>query len=272
MASKKRLLPETFSVYAMIRKTHKILVVDVGNTSTLFGYYDGPRLRKTFRLPTKSLKPAKLLVLKRKFPLNQMEAAVVATVVPAAGKMLKKSLPRLLGLKTLLAGQDIQVPIQNRYRHPKQVGMDRLMNALAAFIKYRRDVIIMDFGTAITFDVVSRKGEYLGGVIAPGVEISLEALYQKTALLPNIRLTSPKSAIGRDTVESIRIGCSIGIGGLCDRIVEKIKRRFRRPPLVIATGGQADFIAKYCKTAMRIEPSLTLQGLWLSYRHHLKKT
>jgi type III pantothenate kinase len=158
------------------------------------------------------------------------------------------------------------VPIINRYRTPREVGVDRLVNALAAHRRYRRAVIVIDFGTAITFDFVSKKGEYLGGVIAPGIETSLEALFQKTALLPRIRMAKPRSVMGRDTVESIRAGCAYGIGGLCDRVVEEIRRHYRSKPLVIATGGYARFMRRYSRSIQKIDGCLTLHGIYQTYR------
>ncbi len=249
----------------------KILAVDIGNTSVLFGYYDRGHLKKTFRLATKRIRSKEIRSLKKRFPIHELEAAIIASVVPPLGKQLRKKLRKDLGISSYLIGKDIPIPIVNRTRSPRQVGIDRLMNAIAAFDRYRRPAIIVDFGTAITFDVVSNKGEYLGGVIAPGIEISLEALFQQTALLPKIRLAHPAHFIGRDTVESIRIGCSVGIGGLCDRIIERIKKRYRLRPVIIATGGYAAFMARYCSARGRIDPWLTLKGILLTYQHHLKK-
>ena len=181
-----------------------------------------------------------------------------------AGQRIKKSCRMATHSLTVDA-------IINRYKNPRQVGVDRLVNAAAAFDRYHRDTIVIDFGTAITFDIVSKKGEYLGGVIAPGIEITLEALNQKTALLPKIRLTHPKNLIGRDTAESIRVGCSVGLGGLCDRLVERISRRYHLHPLVIATGGYARFMTRYCKSIQKIDTELTVRGILLSFKKFLTK-
>jgi len=168
-------------------------------------------------------------------------------------------------------GKDLSVPIVNRYKNPKQVGIDRLLNAYAGYRLYRRELIIIDFGTAITFDLVSAKGEYLGGIIAPGIEISLEALFQKTALLPKIRLAHPASMIGRNTTESIRVGCTVGIGGLCDRIVERLRKQHLRHSLVLATGGYAKFMSRYCRSISRIDEDLVLKGIVWTCQDFLKK-
>ena len=252
-----------------MKKPSEIIAVDIGNTSVLFGHLSGGRLKKTHRMRTADVQARALGILKKHFPLKKIESVVIASVVPSAGNYLRKALPKL-GLRTLLIGKDLSVPIQNKYKDPRQVGMDRLMNALAVFQEYRRAAIVVDFGTAITFDVVSKKGEYLGGVIAPGIEISLEALFQKTALLPRIRLTHPKGVLGRDTVESIRSGCTFGIGGLCDKIIEQIGRTCHLSPLVVATGGYAQFMARYCQKIAKIEPNLTLKGIWITYQAALK--
>ena len=245
---------------------NNLLAVDIGNTSIFFAHFSGEKLIKTFRLPTHEYKTHACRALRENLALKKMDAAVIASVVPAADAFLRKQIPRKLGIATFVIGRDIRPPILNKYENPKQVGMDRLMNAVAAFEICRKEVIVIDFGTAITFDVVSRKGEYLGGVIAPGIEISLEALFQKTALLPRIRLLRPKNIMGRDTIESIRAGCSFGIGGLCDRVVDEIKKHEHFNPVVIATGGYARFMSGYCRCRYKIDSLLTLKGVLLTYQ------
>ena len=255
----------------------EILAIDVGNTSVLFGHFKGAKLKKTFRISTqnfvgaRSSRPGRGNLaptvgrIRKIIPLKNVDAAVIASVVPEAGQRLKKIFSQKFKIKTYLIGRDLQAPILNRYRDPKQVGIDRLVNAVAAYHKTRKEAIVIDFGTAITFDVISKKGEYLGGVIAPGIELSLEALFQKTALLPKIRLAHPKRVVGKDTVESIRAGCSVGIGGLCDRVVSEITRAQNFKPVVIATGGYAKFMSRYCKNIQAIDPHLTLKGIRLTY-------
>ena len=246
-------------------KNFRLLAVDIGNTSAQFGVFAGTSLRETFRIATYKLNRAHLLEIQKKIACTKPSVIIIASVVPEAGRFLRRALPVATGVHTVLIGKDLQVPVVNKYTKPSQVGTDRLLNALAAFRLCRKEAIVIDFGTAITFDVVSRKGEYLGGVIAPGIEISIEALFQKTALLPKIKLAHPKTVIGRETVESIRIGCSYGIGGLCDRIVQEIKAKHGLRPLVIATGGYAEFMSRYCRSIDRIEPDLTLRGMLISY-------
>lgn len=254
-----------------MNKKIEILAIDIGNTSVLFAHFSGNSILRSHRIPTASLNARTIATIKKKFTLRTVQAAVVASVVPRASQMIQKFVPEQLHLRTFIIGKHFEAPIVNRYKNPKQVGIDRLVNAAAAFHRYRRDAIVIDFGTAITLDIVSKKGEYLGGVIAPGIEISLEALHKKTALLPKIRLVHPSRLIGRDTTESIRVGCSVGIGGLCDRLCERIVARFHFDPIIIATGGYARFMKRYCEKIDEIVPNLTMEGILLSYKKFLTK-
>ncbi len=247
-------------------KKNTVLCIDIGNTSITVGCFKNGKLEKTFRIPTKEFKKTAIRTIQSALNLKNVEAAVIASVVPLAGKFLRAELPKKLKLKTFLIGQDLTPPIRNRYKNPKQVGMDRLMSAVAVYEKYRKNAIVIDFGTAITFDAVTQKGEYLGGVIAPGIEISLDALFERTALLPRIRLARPKSILGRDTIESIQSGCSYGIGGLCDRIVLELQKKLGKNTLVIATGGYARFMSRYCRSIWKIDDDLVLRGILLTYR------
>lgn len=243
----------------------RVLTVDVGNTSVYAALFEGGRVRARRRLSTAGLDAPAARALGRAF--RGAEGAIIGSVVPEAGSLLRRELPRGGAFPAFLVGKDVTVPIVNRYRRPRQVGADRLLNALAAYDAHRRACIVVDFGTAITFDVVSAKGEYLGGVIAPGIELSLESLFRRTALLPRIRLRHPSSILGRDTAESIRAGCTFGIGGLCERIVAEIiaRHRFRRPA-VLATGGYAAFMRRYCPSVQSVDPELTVRGLLLTFR------
>ncbi len=249
-------------------ETPEILVIDVGNTSVRISHYSGMKFKKAARIKTSEIKKSAARVIKKNFPLKIIKAAVIASVVPAISRFLTQMIRVRFHVPVFQVGKDISAPIPNKYRDPRRVGMDRLMNALAVREEYKLPAIIIDFGTAVTFDVVSGKGEYLGGVIAPGIEISIDALFNKTALLPKIRLTRPREVIGRDTVESIRIGCAYGIGGLCDRIVEVVGSKLRSRPFVIATGGYARFMSRYCHSIQKIDPDLVLKGILFSYQRH----
>ena len=253
-------------MYADLKKIkNSVIAIDVGNTSTHFAYFSQGKIRRQFRLRTKEAAKNGVAMLKSKFPLDRCGAVVIASVVPNEGLALEQNIFSKLEIETFLIGKDLVPPIVNLYKKPRQVGIDRLMSAIAAYAQFKKEVIVIDFGTAITFDVISKKGEYLGGVIAPGIEISLDALFRKTALLPKIKLKHPRSIVGKDTAESIRIGCSVGIGGLCDRIVEEICRKYHFKPVIVATGGYANFMSKYSRSFNKIEPQLILKGVLLSY-------
>lgn len=243
----------------------QLLAVDIGNTSVHFAFFKGARKISSFRSATHlfvhTISPAFLKKIRRAPDID----VVIGSVVPQVTKKLVPFFKKNVHGKVIVAGVDHPVPIVNHYRHPKQVGVDRLLNALAAYRQYRRALIIIDFGTAITFDVVSSKGGYLGGVIAPGIEISLDALFSRTALLPKTKLRHPGTRVGRDTMESIRIGCSYGIGGLCERIVREISKELKVQPKILATGGYADFMKRYCPSIQKIHPDLTMEGLRLTF-------
>ena len=241
----------------------KILIADIGNTSAHLALCRGKRILKELRLKTDSLQNSGSII-RRFIGKEKIEKTAFASVVPQAAARFKTIIQKNIGIKCLQIGKDISVPVGNRARYPKQVGIDRLLNALAAHKKIKGAAIVVDFGTAITFDIISAKGEYLGGVIAPGIEITLDALSQRTALLPKIKLKHPASRIGRDTVECIRIGSSVGIGGLCDRIIEEIAKSFKSKPAVLATGGYAQFMKRYSKYIRVIDSHLTLRGILLS--------
>jgi len=246
-----------------------ILAVDIGNTSAHFAFFPANGKKREFRVKTSDVAEAGGSIRKN-IPPGVCPDVVIASVVPAASILLKKTVARL-GYPVFILGKDLQVPITNRYKNPRQVGLDRLLNGYAAYAEYPQELIIIDFGTAITFDLISKKGEYLGGIIAPGIEITLEALFQKTALLPRIKLAHPASLIGRDTTESIRIGCSVGIGGLCDRIVDELRKHHLKNAKVIATGGYARFMKRYCRAIDKIDDDLVLKGILKTYRYFLQK-
>lgn len=241
-----------------------LLAIDIGNTSVHMAIYRNG-WKPYLRIRTDAFKnsiPQSLAAKIKKHP--QMDV-VIGSVVPGVTQKLRAYFKKTVTGRVIVAGADAKVPIANRYKNPKQVGMDRLLNALAGYHLYKKALIIVDFGTAITFDVVSKKGEYLGGVIAPGIEISLEALFERTALLPKTKLKHPGTRIGRDTIESIRIGCSYGIGGLCERLIYEITQQLGRHPKVLATGGYATFMKRYCRGIQEIHPNLTMDGLRLTF-------
>lgn len=243
-----------------------LLAIDIGNTNITFGIFKGNRLLKRFDIPTQGYSLNKL----KKFLGNlDLGDAIICSVVPAATQIVQRDLKKISGSRVYILGKDTKVPLKNRYRNPNQVGLDRLVNAYVAVKLYPAPLIVVDFGTAVTFDVISKKKEYLGGMILPGLEISLAALFDKTALLPRIKLERPKELIGRDTKNSMLSGVVHGFAALTDDLAERIKEKIGKHALVIGTGGNIKLIRKYCRQFDKIDRDLTLKGLNLIYRNLL---
>ncbi|HOX54362.1 MAG TPA: type III pantothenate kinase [Candidatus Omnitrophota bacterium] len=235
----------------------KNLVIDIGNTNTSFGIFKANRLIRSWDIPTGKIVSGRDLKL-NKAAINSI---VICSVVPKATRALKAKVIKQLHIMPLVVGEDIKVPVKNLYRNPKQVGQDRLVNAFAGLKIFGAPLIIVDFGTAITFDVVSARAEYVGGMIIPGLKISLEALATKCALLPEAKLAAPRELIGKDTKNSILSGMLNGFGCLCDGVVIKLKKQFKKQPIVVATGGNIGLISKFCSSIDKIDKNLTLKGL-----------
>lgn len=240
-----------------------LLAVDVGNTNITAGLFRGSRLVARGRVPTHA--PATRLLKQLKVSPRRIEAVVLSSVVPAATVSLKKQL-RGLGLpKPVVVGESVKAPIKNRARVPSQVGQDRLVNGVGAAGLYGAPAIVVDFGTAVTLDLIAAPCQYLGGLIFPGVGTSLEALISNAALLPRIRLAKPAEFLGRDTRQSMLSGLFYGYGALCDGIVNKLRAKYAPNAKVIATGGQSRLLAPFCRTVKIVDPDLTLHGLRLTY-------
>ena len=238
-----------------------LLAIDVGNTSLTLGLFNRRRLVRTGRIPTQGAGYRRALAA---WLCGPREAVIISSVVPQATASLKKAL-RPAGVPVLVVGENLKVPIRNGYRIPRQVGQDRLVNALAAVERYGGPAIVADFGTGLTIDLVSARREYRGGMIVPGMEVALEALTRKAALLPHIGLVPPKEFLGRDTRSSMRSGLFYGYGALCDGLVSGLKK-MAPGAKVIGTGGHCRLIAPFCQTIQVVNPHLTLQGLELTYR------
>jgi type III pantothenate kinase len=240
-----------------------LLAVDIGNTNIALGIFKGKNLLKRYTLATKT-KPY-TLALKGIICRNKISNAIICSVVPKATAQIAKDITASLGKRPLIIGKDISVPVKNLYRKPKQVGQDRLVNAYAGIRLYRAPLVAVDFGTAITFDVVSKKGGYLGGMIIPGLGISLDALKRRTALLPAVKLKRPEEFIGKDTRNSMLSGIIYGFAALTDDLVMRIKNKIGRKAQIIGTGGNINLIKPYCRRIDKIDPDLTLKGLRLIY-------
>jgi len=243
-------------------KKRTILAVDIGNTATSYGLFMGGRLRKRLTVPTRALNRRQLRPFEKWG--RQADEAVICSVVPEATQAVRRILKKHWGLKTVVLGKDRKVGVKVHSPKPQQAGTDRLVNALSASKIVRADCIVVDFGTAVTFDVVSKLGAYEGGVIAPGIQMTLNALAEHTALVPKISLKHIGHVIGKSTVTSVRSGCAHGLGALCDGMIERIDRERGLKHRVIATGGQANFMKRYTSRITRVYPNLTLQGIYWS--------
>lgn len=248
-----------------------LLTIDIGNSNIVFGIFREDKLISRHSIPTKVVHSfsecsAEIYKLPHR---SQIKNIIISSVVPDVLAQLEKIIRRVFKKDIFILGKNIKVPINNLYKHPQQVGQDRLVNAAAAAILYnkgnKRPLIVIDFGTAVTFDCISKRNEYLGGLIFPGIRLSLENLSKRAALLPKIEVKEPRSLIGKDTKDSMRSGLLNGYGSLCDGIIKKISSQYKTKPIVIATGGDAVLIAKYAATIRKIEPDLTLKGLRIIY-------
>ncbi len=239
-----------------------LLAIDIGNTNINLGIFHDNRIKKRFLISAKDYSFNKI---NEKLDKANIEDVIICSVVPKATKVLEKDLKILSGKPPYIIGKGIKVPIKNLYRNAGQVGQDRLVNAYAGIMLYGYPLVIIDFGTAVTFDVISKNKEYLGGMILPGLRISLDALARETALLPKIHLERPKEFIGGSTKESMLSGIVHGFAALTDDLSNRIKGKIGKNALVIATGGDINLIAAYCKKINKVDKDLTLKGLNLIY-------
>ncbi len=252
-----------------------LLAVDVGNTHTVLGLYEGDSLAHDFRIESSHRRTRDELHVLLRSLLDvvgvapaAVDGAILASVVPALTEPLVEALSRAFSVRPLVVGPGIRTGMPILYESPREVGADRIVNAVAAYELVEGAVIVVDFGTATTFDVISGRGEYLGGVIAPGMQISAEALFQRAAKLPRVALEKPPRVIGRNTVNSMQAGIVFGYVGLVDGMVERIREELGEDPAVLATGGLARLIGRDSKTIERIEEDLTLEGLRILYERN----
>ncbi len=246
-----------------------LLVIDVGNTNTVLGIYDGPRLLKDWRIRTEHRTTAdEFNVLARGlFAADGIDPktvgrTIISSVVPPMVSILDNFCRRHLGHAPIWVDAKAAGGMPILYGNPSEVGADRIVNAVAAYEKYRTSLIVIDFGTATTFDAVSEKGEYLGGAISPGIMIAAEALYQRASKLPRVEIfLPPGQVIGRDTAGSIQSGIIYGYAGLVEGIVRRMRLEMDPQPRVIATGGLSALMGRVCDVIEAVEKDLTLEGL-----------
>jgi type III pantothenate kinase len=252
-----------------------LLGIDIGNTQTVIGVFKDGRLRDHWRISTERERTADEIALAlggflafRGWSLDMIDGLIVSSVVPEMTRALSLMARDILELDPLVVDSDTDTGIPVLYEDPKQVGADRLVNAVAAVAKYGTPCIVVDFGTATTWDAINRDGEYLGGTIAPGVEISADALFRHAARLSRVELVAPENPVGRNTVESIQSGIIYGTAGQVDRLVELFKGVLGQDAKVVATGGLAEVVVGECRNVDALDPLLTLDGLKLIYERN----
>jgi type III pantothenate kinase len=245
-----------------------LLAIDIGNTNIVLGLYQGKQLLTHWRLATQSERTADeygvliaQLITGEGYRSGEIGAIIASCVVPPMLTTTQELARKIFKLEPLLVGPGIKTGMPILYETPKDVGADRIVNGVAAYEKYHDACIIVDFGTATTIDLISKRGEYIGGAIAPGLSIALEALVQRAAKLPRIEIVRPKEIIGKNTVSSIQAGIFFGYAGLVDGIVKRMQSEHGVASNVVATGGLAALIASECSTISEVDDFLTLDGL-----------
>jgi type III pantothenate kinase len=240
-----------------------LLAVDVGNTQTVFGLYDGDALGERWRIATEAHRTGDELgaLLGDFLELSELQGICLSCTVPRLIREYEHVAERWAQTPLLVIGPGVKTGIQIHYDDPREVGPDRIMNAVAAKERYGAPAIVVDFGTSTNFDVVSAAGDYVGGVLAPGIEISMDALFARAARLVKVDYVEPPSVIGKTTESALRSGLVYGFAGQVDGIVDAIRGELGADASVIATGGLAELIAPHSRTISKVDPFLTLEGL-----------
>ncbi|MCU9615269.1 type III pantothenate kinase [Caldibacillus lycopersici] len=255
-----------------------IFVIDVGNTNIVLGVYEDNQLKHHWRIETNRNRTEDEygMIIKSLFEhegrsFKEVKGIIISSVVPPIMFFLEKMCEKYFGVKPLVVGPGVKTGLDIKYDNPKEVGADRIVNAVAGIHEYGSPLIIVDFGTATTYCYVNEEKQYMGGAIAPGISISTEALYTKAAKLPRIEIAAPEKIIGRNTVESMQVGIVYGYVGQVDGIVSRMKAHAKKEPKVIATGGLANLIAKESNEIDTVDSMLTLKGLHLIYKRNTER-
>lgn len=252
-----------------------LLVMDVGNTNVVIGIYKDKSLLHQWRISTDRNKTEdeygtllKMFLRNENITVDDIEDVIISSVVPPIMYSLERMVLKYFKRKPLVVGPGIKTGLQIKVDNPKEVGADRIVNAVAAVAEYGAPLIIVDLGTATTFCVINEEGMYLSGAISPGINISMEALYQNAAKLPKVEFSKPDSVIGRNTVMAMQSGLYYGYIGLIDGLVARMKQQLQKEPKVIATGGLADYISQDSSTIEIVDSDLTLKGLRIIYERN----
>ena len=252
-----------------------LLVFDIGNSNIVLGTYEGKKLLRHWRISTDRQKTGDEygMLINNLFRfqgirMSDVTAIIISSVVPPLVVPLAKMCERYFRLRPLIVGPGIKTGIKLKYENPREIGADRIVNSVGAYEQFGGPLIVVDIGTATTFDIVAENGDYLGGVIAPGIGISSEALFQRAAQLPRVALVTPRTIICRNTVTAMQAGVIFGFVGQIDEIVRRIKAEMREDMRVIATGGMAKMISRESKTIDKVDNFLTLTGLRVLYERN----
>ena len=250
-----------------------ILTVDIGNTNIVIGCVEGEKILHTARIHTDPIRTSdeywaqlKMLLEVQGVDCRQIEGSIIASVVPQVLNSMQTAVKKLTGKNCLVVGPGLKTGLNILIENPSQTGADLVVGAVAALEKYPAPLIVVDMGTATTLVVLDKSGALVGGAVCPGVRISMDALTQRTALLPGLQLDRPKNAIGRNTIDCMRSGIMYGTAAQIDGMLDRMEEELGESTTVIATGGMAQFIAPLCKNSIIVEKDLLLKGLNILYK------